>query len=176
MSLFGKKKTESSSAAAAGGKKTAPAAKAKKEEKVQSVEPKVELAKKETVKKTTAPKSAMKDLYQGQTAAEEAKKSEKSASKSGDAYRILVKPLITEKAANLGTENKYVFEVSENANKIQITSAVNEVYGIEPVSVNIISVKGKKVRYGRHFGQRKDTRKAIVTLPKGKTINIYEGV
>ncbi|MCD4761725.1 50S ribosomal protein L23 [bacterium] len=125
----------------------------------------------------------MKEFYGGKTKAGTLEKKEKIVKQGdikkklpGQAYKILVKPLITEKAANLGSENKYVFEVSVSTNKIEIAKAINEVYGVKPVSVNIVNVGGKKVRYGRHFGKRKDTKKAIITLPKGKTINIYEGV
>ena len=49
-------------------------------------------------------------------------------------------------------------------------------YGITPVSVNIQNVRGKRVRFGRVRGKRKDWKKAIVTLPEGKTINVYDGV
>lgn len=126
-------------------------------------------------------KESMKDLYGGKkvtktTAKDKDVKPGKQTRQYGEAHRILVKPLITEKAANLGVQDKYVFEVSLKANKIEITKAIKEVYGIEPISVNVISVKGKKVRQGRTFGRTKDRKKAIVALPKGKTINIYEGV
>ncbi len=100
----------------------------------------------------------------------------KESKKRGRAYRVLIRPLITEKAANLGSENKYVFEVAEDANKIEIAKAVDEVYGVKPISINIIRVKGKSVRHGRKTGKRKDWKKAIVMLPEGKSINIYEGV
>ena len=93
-----------------------------------------------------------------------------------NAYSILIKPLVTEKAGFLGHENKYVFEVSVDANKIEIAKAIEEVYAIKPVSVNIMNRDGKTVRRGRTMGRRKDWKKAIVELPKGKTINIYEGV
>jgi len=96
--------------------------------------------------------------------------------KRGKAYNVLVKPLITEKAGFLGHENKYVFEVSVDTNKIEVGKAIEEVYGIKPVSVNIMNREGKVVRRGRATGKRKDWKKAIVELPKGKTINIYEGV
>lgn len=104
-------------------------------------------------------------------------KEKKSTTKgTGHAHRILIKPLITEKAGFLGHENKYVFEVAVDANKIEIAKAVEEVYSIKPVAVNVINRDGKKVRRGREFGRRKDWKKAIVELPEGKTINIYEGV
>ncbi|MDD5071997.1 MAG: 50S ribosomal protein L23 [Patescibacteria group bacterium] len=89
---------------------------------------------------------------------------------------MLLKPLVTEKATNLGVLNKYVFAVSSKANKIEIAKAVEEVYGIKPVKVNIIKGKGKTIRSGRIFGKRKDWKKAVVALPEGKTIKIYEGV
>jgi len=106
---------------------------------------------------------------------------EKSAKKikkeeTGEAYRILIKPLITEKGANLSSENKYVFEVAPEANKIEIKKAIKNVYGIEPININIINIPGKEVRFGRTKGRTKDRKKAIVTLKKGEKIEVYEGV
>jgi large subunit ribosomal protein L23 len=101
---------------------------------------------------------------------------EETVKKNGNAYKVLVKPLITEKATEIGAFNKYVFEVDKNANKIEIAKAINEVYGVKPLDINIIRMKGKKVRYGRTLGKKKDWKKAIVTLEEGKTIKIYEGV
>ena len=131
-------------------------------------------------KKSTDKKVGMKDLYKDEKPVKKspAKIAEKKLETKtlGNAYKILVKPLITEKAANLGSESKYVFAVSIEANKIEIAKAINEIYGIKPIAVNVIRVGGKKVRHGRIQGRRKNWKKAIVTLPKGKTINIYEGV
>jgi large subunit ribosomal protein L23 len=116
----------------------------------------------------------MKDLY-----ATDAKK-EKSATKAKKgislAYKILVKPLVTEKATDLSGQNKYVFIVDINANKIEVAKAITEVYGVNPTNVNIIKMKGKQVSRGRVVGRRKDFKKAIVTLKKGETIQVYEGV
>jgi len=100
----------------------------------------------------------------------------KKIKRHGSAYKVLVKPLITEKASDLGALNKYVFAVKKDANKIEVAKAIDEVYGIKPLSVNIIKMKGKNVRYGRTSGRKKDWKKAIITLPAGKTIKIYEGV
>ena len=137
-------------------------------------------------KKQEEKKQSMKELYDSGKSEKRQKiektyKSEKGGEKkktkkSGNAYRILVKPMITEKATDLGVENKYVFEVSLRSNKIEIAKAINEVYGIKPISVNIIKVKGKKTRYGKTSGKRKDWKKAIIQLPKGKSIKVYEGV
>lgn len=92
------------------------------------------------------------------------------------AYKTLLRPLVTEKAANLASKGQYVFVVSKEANKIEIIKAISAVYKIKPLSVNIINNQGKKVRRGRQTGKRKDWKKAIVTLPEGKSLNIYEGV
>ncbi len=130
-------------------------------------------------------KKSMKELYEESSVVPvSSKKIEKTGkteetekkSRSSRAYRILIKPLVTEKATNLGALNKYIFAVSPKANKIEIAKAVEEVYGIKPIGVNIIKVRGKIVRSGRISGERKDWKKAIVALPEGKTIKIYEGV
>lgn len=91
-------------------------------------------------------------------------------------YRILVRPLITEKAAVMESFNKYSFVVSRHANKQQIRQAISEVYGVEPKSVHIINIPGKSVRFGKNHGKRSDYKKAVITLPAGKTISIHEGV
>jgi large subunit ribosomal protein L23 len=100
--------------------------------------------------------------------------SKKQAPKT--AYKILVKPLITEKVGDLAKENKYIFEVAVNANKLEVAEAVKEVYDVNPVKVNIINIKGKRVRVGRVFGKRKNRKKAIVKLAEGESINLHEGV
>lgn len=89
---------------------------------------------------------------------------------------ILVRALVTEKSAIKQSENKYSFIVVKNANKAVIKKAIEEVYKIKPLSVNVINVQGKAMRFGKHSGKRSDFKKAIVTLPKGKTIVIHEGV
>lgn len=95
---------------------------------------------------------------------------------TGNAYRILVKPLITEKATNLVSLNKYAFKVSSQANKVQISQAIKAVYGFAPVSVNIINARGKRVVSGRVKGKKSNWKKAIVTLKPGDKLEIYEGV
>ncbi len=137
--------------------------KSKKEEKRQI---------KQSVHVSDAKKTGMKELYEG----DKAKKQEKREKKYGNAYKILVKPLITEKGSVMNAEYKYIFEVAKIANKIEIAKAIIEVYGIKPVSVNIIKMQGKKTRYGKIAGKRKDWKKAIVTLPEGESIKLYEGV
>jgi len=130
------------------------------------------------VKVTADEKPNMKELY-GTEEAVKNKKSKAGASKGrhfSESYRVLVKPLITEKASELGKFNKYAFEVDKTANKIMVARAIENIYGVKPVDVNVVNVIGKKKRTGRVFGRRKNWKKAIVTLAKGKTIEIYEGV
>jgi len=140
---------------------------------------KIEDKKKSDVKseKVNAEAKSMKDLYSAPeiSKSKTAKKGEARAA-YGNAYKVLLKPLVTEKVSNLGILNKYVFAVATDANKIEVAKAVKEIYGVSPISVNIINRLGKKARYGRISGKRKDWKKAIVTLPKGETIKIYEGV
>lgn len=123
-------------------------------------------------------KKSMKDLYSDDSKTDSGKKNleKKVEVKNGRAYRVLVRPLITEKVTNLAVENKYAFEVATDTNKIEVSRAIQEVYGVVPTDVNIVNVKGKKVRFGRKFGKRKDWKKAIITLKKGETIKVYEGV
>jgi len=153
---------------------------------------KTEASKKSTTKASVKDGASMKDLYKNEaTKAPEKKepvasvvsdvneikevKKEKGVAMKRD-YRVLVKPLITEKASHLGTENKYVFAVAKNSNKIDIAKAIEEAYGIKPIKVNIINMEGKVKSRGRITGKRKDWKKAIVALPEGKTIQVYEGI
>lgn len=131
-------------------------------------------AKKPVTKKE---EKSMKDLYSTPTASVAKTTSKaKEGTKSVSAYRVLVKPMITEKAADLGAKNKYVFMVSIDANKIEVAKAITSVYGVKVEKVNLIRQEGKTVVRGRVKGKRKDFKKAIVTLAKGNTISIYEGV
>ncbi|HNZ86311.1 MAG TPA: 50S ribosomal protein L23 [bacterium] len=93
-----------------------------------------------------------------------------------ESYKILVRALITEKASYLKSENKYLFEVTKTATKNEIKKAIFHVYGCWPESINIINIGGKRVRYGKNAGTTKGKKKAIVTLKKGDSIEIYEGV
>ena len=110
----------------------------------------------------------------------ETKREEKTASKTNPLSRIsnkiLVKPLISEKAAIGEQEGLYVFVVSKDANKYQIKEAVKEVYGETPEKIRVVNVEGKRTYGGKREGKRQDWKKAFVKMPKGKTINIHEGV
>lgn len=90
--------------------------------------------------------------------------------------KILLRPLISEKAAIAEAEGKYTFIVAKNVNKVDIKLAVKQAYGVEPKTVRLMNVEGKSKRYGRSRGKRSDWKKAVIALPKGKSISIHEGV
>lgn len=118
---------------------------------------------------------SMEKLYSS-TDNKQKKTPDKKVFKYDQAYKILQKPLVTEKVTNLGIHDKYVFVVANDANKIEVAKAIYQVYGVKSIKINIIRNKGKATRSGRIAGKRKDWKKAIVTLAKGETIKIYEGV
>lgn len=132
--------------------------------------------KKKTVVKdqTASSDESMQDLYK--ESATPVSGDKKMRSGRTEAARVLIKPLVTEKATNLSASNKYVFVVSSDANKISVARAIWSVYGVKPVKVNLINMKGKAVSRGRVSGRRSDWSKAIITLPQGSSIKIYEGV
>lgn len=85
---------------------------------------------------------------------------------------ILESPHIAEKATDLLEINQYVFKVSERANKVEVKKAVQELYGVDVVSVRVINVPRKKRRIGRTQGWRKGYKKAIIRIKKGQEIDI----
>lgn len=127
-----------------------------------------------TVKKSAKKSESISATESKPKPVKEAKsKSEKSQKM---AYRILIRPLISEKATIGVSLNKYVFEVAPDANKVEIKKAIEEIYGIVPSSVNVLNKSGKNVRFGRYQGRTKSIKKAVVTLKKGDSIKLYEGI
>ena len=92
-------------------------------------------------------------------------------------HKILVKPLVTEKSMqSLQESNRVSFKVKRDANKIQVRSAVEQIFEVTVESVNMVTVRGKKKKFGRSVGQSKDWKKAIVKLKEGDKIELFEGV
>ncbi len=81
-----------------------------------------------------------------------------------DPRDIVKRPVITEHSADLMGEKKYTFEVSTKANKTEIKTAVEEIFGVKVARVNTANLKGKFKRMGRYGGYRSDRKKAVVTL------------
>lgn len=85
---------------------------------------------------------------------------------------LLEAPIISEKSTIAAEKNKqFVFKVLKQATKKQVKSAVELMFNVEVDSVNVLSVKGKKKRFGRSLGQRSDWKKAYVKLKLGHDID-----
>ncbi len=86
-------------------------------------------------------------------------------------YEIIKYPVITEKStAILGPENKYSFAVVKRANKRKIKKAIELIYKVTVLKVNVVKMSGKKKRVRRQLGRTPDWKKAIVTLKQGDKI------
>ena len=92
-----------------------------------------------------------------------------------DPRDVLLAPVISEKSYGLLDENKYTFLVAPDANKTQIKIAVEQVFNVRVTAVNTINRQGKRKRTRRGFGQRNDTKRAIVSLADGDRIDIFGG-
>ena len=91
------------------------------------------------------------------------------------AYQVILNPLVTEKATQLSQFNKIVFSVPLSANKIDIKSSIEKIYSVKVLSVNTILLKGKTKRFKGVLGRRNSSKKAIVTLAPGNTIDLSVG-
>jgi large subunit ribosomal protein L23 len=92
-------------------------------------------------------------------------------------YKIIRKPLITEKGTILKDENnQLVFEVDPRSNKSEIKKAVEKLFKVTVVSVKTQNKAGKPKRLGRSVGRRRNWKKAIVTLKEGNRVDFFEGV
>ena len=94
---------------------------------------------------------------------------------------IIIKPVITEKMTEMGeTLNRYGFVVNRKANKLQIKKAVEDLYGVEVISVNTMTYRGKTksrfTRTGVISGKTASYKKAIVTVAEGETIDFYSNI
>jgi large subunit ribosomal protein L23 len=89
---------------------------------------------------------------------------------------ILIEPVLSEKANLLREEGKYVFKVDLRANKLQIKEAVVALFKVHPISCNVIVVSSKPKRQRGRPGRTAIWKKAIVRLPMGEKISLFEGV
>ena len=92
------------------------------------------------------------------------------------AFNVILKPIVTEKSTILSENNQIVFLVNINSNKIDIKKSIELIYGVKVNSVNIIRVKGKTKVFKGKIGKRSDYKKAIISLPKGQSIDLSLGV
>ena len=85
----------------------------------------------------------------------------------------LVRPLVTEKSTTNVGDDTYAFEVALASTKSQVAAAIEQFYGVEVSAVRTAVVRGKTKRFGRHYGKRKNWKKAYVTLADGHAINVF---
>jgi large subunit ribosomal protein L23 len=93
-----------------------------------------------------------------------------------DPHNILIRPVVSEKSYSLMDENVYVFVVDPSATKIDVRYAVEHTFGVKVDKVNTLNRKGKVKRNRRSntVGHRADTKRAIVTLREGDSIDLFE--
>lgn len=88
---------------------------------------------------------------------------------------VLLAPVVSEKSYSLIADRKYSFKVHKDAHKTQVRQAVEELFSVKVIAVNISTVKAKPKRRGVHAGTRPGWKKAVVQVREGDTIEIFEG-
>ena len=93
-----------------------------------------------------------------------------------DAMSVLIRPVVSEKSTTLMENHTYVFVVDPRATKIDVRNAVEQAFNVKVTNVNTLNRKGKSTRNRRTgvTGTRPDTKRAIVTLAEGDSINLFE--
>ncbi len=98
------------------------------------------------------------------------------SSKNSAYADILLRPMVTEKVHAISTSGQYAFFTNYDVNKFEIKKAVEQIYGVHVKSVSTSRVKPKKRVRGKDVGYTRRLKKAIVSLRKGETIALFEGV
>ena len=91
-------------------------------------------------------------------------------------YDIIRKPIITEKATLASEHNQVIFEVARDATKPEIKSAIEALFKVKVKAVNTILTKGKSKRFRGVAYRRSDTKKAVITLMEGHSIDVTSGL
>lgn len=91
-----------------------------------------------------------------------------------DQYDVVKKMLVTEKNVDMSQYNKYVFEVDKSANKVEVAKAVEKLFNVKVESVNTLRTKEESKRFGVRSARKKASKKAIVTLAEGHSINLLD--
>ena len=81
-----------------------------------------------------------------------------------EARDIILRPVVTEASTAMMDNKRYTFDVALDATKTQVKNAVEEIFNVKVVKVNIMNIKGKQKRQGRYVGYTRRRRKAIVQL------------
>jgi large subunit ribosomal protein L23 len=95
-------------------------------------------------------------------------------------YDVLRRPLVTEKSSyQSGRLNQYSFIVADNATRSQVKDAIETLYDVNVVRVNVINVpakRGRRLRSRRLLVRKPAYKKAVITLAEGQRLEIFEGV
>ena len=89
---------------------------------------------------------------------------------------VLLRPVVTERSTDLQEQNKFTFEVQLTANRALVRLAVEKLFDVKVLKVNIIRTPGKTRRFGPRRVRSPEKKKAIVTLKPGDSITVFEGV
>ena len=89
--------------------------------------------------------------------------------------QVLIAPVVSEKSYGQIAQNRYTFRVHQDAHKTQIRQAVEELFDVKVVNVNIVKVQPKPKRRGLIKGTRPGWKKAVVELKPGDSIEIFQG-
>ncbi len=104
--------------------------------------------------------------------ASEHKKNRMSADKIGN---IIIEPVITEKSSELVALNQYVFKVANFATKNEVKKAVESLYSVNVVGVNMLKTAVKPRRIGRNIITKGAFKKAMVTVKAGESVDLAKG-
>ena len=88
----------------------------------------------------------------------------------------ILSPIVTEKSTNLSEQNKIVFKVPNNANKLNLKKNIEKIFKVNVIKVNTITKKSKSKIIRGKIGYKKGYKKALVTLKKGQSIDLATGV
>jgi len=91
-------------------------------------------------------------------------------------YDVIVAPVITEKSTMASEANQVVFKVAPGATKPAIKQAVEALFNVKVKSVNTVVRKGKNKRFRGFQGRQSDTKRAVVTLAEGHSIDVTTGL
>lgn len=92
-----------------------------------------------------------------------------------DPRDIIKRPIITESTSDMMIDKKYVFEVDKRANKSEIKSAIEQIFGVKVIRVNTLKKPAKPKNYGRYSGYTTEQKKAVVQLSEdSKELEFFE--
>lgn len=85
---------------------------------------------------------------------------------------VIIEPIITEKSANISMDgSKYVFKVIKTTNKVEVKKAIEVIFNVKVLKVNIVNVKPRPKKMGKHAGFTSGYKKAYITLADGNSID-----